>query len=282
MRSPAASTSSRVSAYVAHRMRSRSQSCSHRSAQSSRLAPNSKSTSPVMPRAAASSSIRRYASGEVPSLPTSVTRRGYAANHSVSRTTESRTGMAKCISAVVFSQAWWPSPLISTTAVSPDTASSSETVTSRSQPAARWPQPTTGRSGYAAIRSATARVASSGERAPGQVEALGGQGPLGQVRVLVPQAGDQPPARGVDLLRAGGPVDVRADRGDDAVGDGDVDGAVGCGVGLVERHEPGVADQQAGHERNANRPAKARLHAAARSTHRFTPGRPSGRIDAGG
>ena len=53
--------------------------------------------------------------GEVPSLPTSVTSRAYAANHSVSRTTESRTGIARCISAVVLSQAWWPSPLISTT-----------------------------------------------------------------------------------------------------------------------------------------------------------------------
>ena len=76
VRRPASITSSRVSAYVAHRTRSTSQSSAQRSAQSWRLPPNSKSTMPTTPRAAAASRLRRNASGEVPSLPKSVTSRG--------------------------------------------------------------------------------------------------------------------------------------------------------------------------------------------------------------
>ena len=73
--------------------------------------------------------------------------------------------MARCISAVVLSQAWCPSPAISTTGVSPVTASSSETVTSRCQPPGRWPQPTTGTPGSVVIRSATSASTCSGDRA---------------------------------------------------------------------------------------------------------------------
>ncbi len=88
---------------------------------------------PVTPMAAAVSSVRWYAAGEVPSLPTTVTRREYAANHSRSKTTVSRTGSASAISARVLSQPWCPSPLIRITGVSGATASSSATVGSRSQ-----------------------------------------------------------------------------------------------------------------------------------------------------
>ena len=87
--------------------------------------------------------------------------------------------------------------------------------------------------------------------AAGEVEALGGEGPLAQVDVLVPQSGDQPPAvRGV-LLGPGRASETGADLGDPAVPDEDVDG-FGRRHGIDSHgHDACAAHEEAGHGANA-------------------------------
>ena len=199
----AAITSSSPSAYVAIRTRSRSQPGVPALDPLGGAAGELEVDDPDDARAAAAASRRaavglgRGAVGADQLASSSA----YAANHSFSRTTVvAGTGSPSAASAALLSQPWWPSPAISTTGVTPETSSSSATVTSRAQPPGRWPQPMTGRPGASVTRSATSAIASSGERAPVEVDALRGQRPLAEVHVLVPQPGDQPAPVGVDLV----------------------------------------------------------------------------------
>jgi hypothetical protein len=79
-----------------------------------------------------------------------------------------------------------------------------------------------------------------------EVEALGGEGPLREVGVLVPQARDEPPSGGVDLRHPGGPSQAGPELGHDAVDDEHVDRRVGGHLAVAQGHRPGAAHEEAG------------------------------------
>ncbi len=89
-------------------------------------------------------------------------------------------------------------------------------------------------------------VASSADRTGVEVEPLRRDRPLAEVDVLVPQAGDQPPALGVVLADAGQAFQGGADLGDATLVHLDVDGSVVAGA-WPELDEPCVAQEEAAH-----------------------------------
>ena len=160
VRCPAGTMRSSPSAYVETRTRTGVS----RGSQSAGSWPRSRSTMPVMPRAAAASRVRRYAAGDR-SGSTTRSMRVWASYHSFSSTSPSRRGRPSRSSARVLSQAWWASPAISTTGTSGATASSIATVGSDVHVPRRWPKPTSG-PGCATRWSRTRTTTCSGDSDP--------------------------------------------------------------------------------------------------------------------
>ena len=240
MRWPAGTMRSSPSAYVETRTRTGVS----RGSQSAGSWPRSRSTMPVMPRAAAASRVRRYAAGDR-SGSTTRSMRVWASYHSFSSTSPSRRGRPSRSSARVLSQAWWASPAISTTGTSGATASSIATVGSdgpRAEAVAEADQ----RPGVCHEMVTHTHDDVLGRLRPGEVEPLPAGGPLREVDVVVPQARDQPAAAAVVLLDPEGLLQVVPDVLDRALLHHHVD-RPGPPRPLPQLDDPDVAEHEVGH-----------------------------------